>query len=186
MWVSATKRDLMIEVWERLDCESVGREEVEAITAAVRERFGDAAVDSPMVVARVLADEGAELRHSEIMDLWIEFAEDRPYEPAFRNLLNVNGLSSAARSLRQMENLRRKYAAEGDKEGVRLLLAEVREAKEALLSRAAGDPDGQHEEFREIAEWLTIWLQSPEVFEPWLKLRRSSADYIRRFGDIDQ
>ena len=30
-WNARTKRDLIIEVWERLDCESVGRIELEAI-----------------------------------------------------------------------------------------------------------------------------------------------------------
>ena len=35
-----TKTDLIIEVWERLDCESIGRKEIEAIESAVRERFG--------------------------------------------------------------------------------------------------------------------------------------------------
>jgi len=67
MWKSRTKNDLMIEVWEALDCENVGAEEIVAIEQAVREQFGASAVGSPMAIARLLADEGAELRHSEIM-----------------------------------------------------------------------------------------------------------------------
>lgn len=67
-WKSRTKRDLMIEVWERLDCESVGARELEAVIEAVSARFGEGAVESPARVARVLADEGAELRHSEILE----------------------------------------------------------------------------------------------------------------------
>ena len=65
MLKSRTKNDLMIEVWETLDCENVGAKEIIAIEKAVRERFGEAAVDSPMVIARLLADEGAELRSEE-------------------------------------------------------------------------------------------------------------------------
>ena len=71
----------MIEVWERLDCESVGAEEIIAIEKSVLDRFGKSAVDSPMVIARLLADEGAVLRHSEIMELYVERNSDRPYEP---------------------------------------------------------------------------------------------------------
>ena len=65
MWLSRTKNDLLIEVWEKLDCESIGASEIEAIETVVRDQYGEAAVESPMVIARLLADEGAELRHSE-------------------------------------------------------------------------------------------------------------------------
>jgi hypothetical protein len=58
-WTSRTKRELMIEVWERLDCESVGAAEIEAVMEAVRGRFGEGAVETPARVARLLADEGA-------------------------------------------------------------------------------------------------------------------------------
>src|SRR5438270_11000439 len=65
-WKSRTKRDLMIEVWEHLDGGTVGARELEAVAEAVRERFGEGAVESPAAIARLLADEGAELRHSEV------------------------------------------------------------------------------------------------------------------------
>ena len=44
-----------------------------------------------MKIARLLADEGAELRHSEIMELYVERASDRPYDAAFRNLIETGG-----------------------------------------------------------------------------------------------
>ena len=59
MWQSRTKNDLIIEVWEKLDCENVGAAEIEAIEVVVKEQYGEAAVDSPMIIARLLADEGA-------------------------------------------------------------------------------------------------------------------------------
>ena len=59
MLQSRTKTDLIIEVWEKLDCESVGAAEISAIETVVLERFGDGAVESPMIIARILADEGA-------------------------------------------------------------------------------------------------------------------------------
>jgi hypothetical protein len=36
-------------------------------------------------------------------------------------------------------------------------------------------------EKQEIAEWFTIWLQNPEVFENWIMLRQKSSDFIERF-----
>ena len=79
MWKSRNKTELIIEVWEKLDCESVGAAEVEAIEIAVEAVYGKPAVESPMRIARLLADEGAELRHSEIMDLYLQRVSVRPH-----------------------------------------------------------------------------------------------------------
>jgi len=49
MFEARNKADLIIEAWEKLDCESVGAEEIRAIENALLERFGKAALDSPMV-----------------------------------------------------------------------------------------------------------------------------------------
>jgi hypothetical protein len=184
MWTSRTKQDLIIEVWEKLDCENVGAAEIEAIQQAVSAQFGDAAVESPMKIARILADEGAALRHSEIMELWVRQYTDRPHEAEFRNLLRLDDLESALRSLQQVDNLRRKFRSTDDKEGLRLLREEVLEAKTAAL-RASRDKKLDERTRRtkaETAEWLTIWLQSPEIFENWIKLRRSSAEFKNKFG----
>ena len=74
-WQAKNKRDLIIEVWEKLDCESIGAEEIRSVEEVVRDVYGHSAVESPMLIARLLADEGAELRHSEIMNLFEELYE---------------------------------------------------------------------------------------------------------------
>lgn len=186
MWISRNKTDLIIEVWEKLDCESIGRVEIEAIETAVEAEFGRAAVDSPMVIARLLADEGAELRHSEIMDLYVERASDRPYDAALRGLVDMSDLSAALRSIKRAEGLRRKLTIEKDREGLRLLRVDVLEAKQKALDLASKKKAAPSERAaqKEIAEWLTLWLQSPEVFDNWISLRRGSADFKRKFGEI--
>lgn len=185
MLESRNKTDLIIEVWERLDCESVGADEIRAIEQAVLEKFGKSAVDSPMIIARLLADEGAVLRHSEIMQLYVERASDRPYEPAFRNILDIDDLPAAAASLRRLENLRRKYKADNDTEGLRLVIEKGRKGRTDAL-RMAGDtkflPD-ERTKYAEIAEWLTLWMQSPEMFETWIDIRLSSQDFRNKFPE---
>ena len=57
-WNARTKHDLIIEVWEYLDCESVGARELEQIQQALGERFGAGALQSPASIARTVADEG--------------------------------------------------------------------------------------------------------------------------------
>jgi hypothetical protein len=183
MFESRNKTDLIIEVWEKLDCESVGAGELLAIEQAVIGRFGKTAVDSPMVVARLLADEGAILRHSEIMELYVARHSDRPYDAVFRNILNISDLDSTLASIRKLENLRRKFEVEGDKEGLRLLREKSQEGrKEALaLAKSKKLPPDERRTNAEIAEWLTLWMQSPDMFDAWVNLRRSSADFKKSF-----
>lgn len=187
MWNSRTKTDLIIEVWEKLDCESVGAREIAAIETAVEAHFGNSAVDSPMTIARLLADEGAELRHSEIMELHVARFNDQPYAAEFRNIIDVSTFEKAESTIKRAENLRRKFAAENDREGLRLLRELVIKTKDDL-TKARGDRmeiPGDSQIRSEIAEWLTIWLQSPEIFEQWIQIRRRSSDFNQRFEKTD-
>jgi len=183
MFDSKNKTDLMIEVWERLDCESVGKEEIVAIENAVRERFGPMAVDSPMIIARLLADEGADLRHSEIMELYVERASDRPYDAAMNGLFDVTSLESLRTSLSNAENLRKVLLKRNDNNGLRELRTRAIETKK-MANEKVNDPRvAEIERFRlsEAAEWITLWLQSPELFENWVKLRLSSPEFRNKF-----
>ena len=185
MWISRNKTDLMIEVWEKLDCESIGAAELEAIEIVVREEYGDGAVESPMRIARLLADEGAELRHSEIMELYLARASDRPYDAALRNVIDTTDLRTTRTTLRNLENLRRKYKADDDKNGLRHVKDIAVAAKELAAETAARENVTVEERSlnTEIAQWFTIWLQTPEIFENWVDLRRGSVDFRDKFPD---
>ncbi len=187
MWNSRTKTDLIIEVWEKLDCESVGAKEIQAIETVIQEQLGEGALESPMKLARLLADEGAELRHAEILELDAARRLESPYDAVFRNILKFTDFNQTLASIRQLENIRRKFALEKDNRGLR----EVREIALKGKRRAqmiAGNekvaPEKRAEK-EEIAEWFTIWLQSPEIFENWIIMRRKSPDFAARFGKND-
>ncbi len=185
MFVSRNKTDLIIEVWEKLDCENVGAAEIEAIEVVVREQYGQQAVESPMRIARLLADEGADLRHSEIMELYLARVSNRPYDAAFRNVLDVSDFKSALTSLRNFDSLRRKYKSEGDKEGLRHVRDTALQGKEQALEtveRTRVD-EATRQINAEIAEWFTVWLQTPEIFDNWVDLRQRSSEFIDKFGD---
>ncbi len=185
MWKSQTKTDLIIEVWEKLDCESIGRAEIEAIEAVVGEIYGEKAVDPPMIVARLLADEGAELRHAEIMKLHVDSASKRPYAAALRNVLDLKDLRSTLASVRDLENLRRKYTRDDDKNGVKYSReTAIRGKNEALVAAKQSGDAVAAQVNTEIADWLTIWLQTPEMFETWVSMRQRSADFVGKFGHI--
>lgn len=186
MWNARTKDELIIEVWEKLDCESVGAAEIEAIETAVAAEYGQAAVDSPMRLARLLADEGADLRHSEIMTLYVERASDRPYDAALRNVLRLDDLPSALSSIRDLENLRKKYILDNDKEGLRQI-RETALAGKRDVNAVAESPktDAIERQVKiEISQWLSLWLQTPEIFADWVDMRQNAKEFVEKFGKI--
>jgi hypothetical protein len=186
MWLSRTKNDLIIEVWERLDCESIGASEIEAIETVVMDRYGNSAIESPMIIARLLADEGAELRHSELMGLYVKRAAKRPYDSALLNLDDIRDLKNAVGTIKKLENLRQKYVADNDREGLRHVRQKGLQLKRSALE--IGERPSLDAITRqinsEIAQWLIVWLQTPEIFETWVDLRQQSPEFIEKFGRI--
>ena len=182
-WEARTKRELMIEVWERLDCESVGAKELEAVIEVVRERFGEGAVESPTRVARLLADEGAELRHAEVLEMDVRWRTRDPYDAAFRNVLKFSTFEEAAASIRRLDNLRKQFRRKDDREGLRRVQETVLKGKQRaqMIARNPSVNERKREEKAEMAEWFTVWLNQPEIFEDWLALRRRSKDFRSRF-----
>ncbi len=188
MYEAQNKTDLMIEVWESLDCESIGAIELIAIEDAVRYRFGSTAVESPMAAARLLADEGAELRHDEILRLFVERNSETLHDAALRNIVDMSDLQKLSLSIDRMENLRRRYTADGDKEGLRLLRQKAINFKDIAHERSIDSQSSPNDRLlnAEIAEWLTIWLQTPEVFSTWAALRVRSTEFRDWFGESEQ
>lgn len=187
MFTSRTKLDLIIEVWEKLDCESVGAKEIEAIELVVRDKFGDSAVDSPMIIARELADEGAELRHAEILKLDVERRMESPYDAMFRNILKFTDFKQTLNSIRQLENLRHKFLKENDKEGLRLIreIGIKGKNRASMISKNPKVDRKKRIEKAEIAEWFRLYLQSPEIFDSWVKVRQNSKDFKEKFVTED-
>jgi hypothetical protein len=187
-WQARTKRELMIEVWEHLDCESVGSKELEAVREAVRERFGEGAVESPARVARVLADEGAELRHAEVLEMDARWRTQDPHDAVFRNVLKFSTFEEAAASIRRLDNLRKQFRRKGDKAGLRRVQETVLKGKQRaqMIARNPAVNERKRAEKAEMAEWFTVWLNQPEIFEDWLSLRLASKDFRARFPRDEQ
>src|SRR5919206_4657175 len=181
-WQARTKRELIIEVWERLDCETVGARELEEIAAAVTARYGAGALESPAQMARLLADEGAEVRHAEVLEADARWRARDPYEAMFRNVLKFADFTQAAASLRQLENLRREFARKKDREGLRRVreLALKGKQRAQMIARNAAVKKEKRSEKAEIAEWFAVWLQTPELFQDWLILRQRAPEFQAR------
>ena len=184
-WSARTKHDLIIEVWEDLDCESVGARELEQIQRALRERFGAGALRSPASIARTVADEGAQLRHPEVFECDVKWREQNMQKWAFRERLDFSDLSLAFASVVRLEEKRLQLQVDNEATGLKELRDIVVAARKDLLLRARSKiiDGGVREQLKEISQWLTVWLQSAELFSDWLDLRRRSPEFRKRFGE---
>lgn len=161
-----TKEQFIVEVWEDLGKEVVGASELGLIEDKLVARFGSAT--SPATIARVLADHGARLGHPEILQADARWREKQSlFNEEDREFAN---LDSAIRLINRIEQLRQQS------ENVERLRQAVRSLKSELESFAATNPLAA-----EVAQWLTIWLQNPQIFAEWLTLRQNTAEFRERF-----
>lgn len=183
-WRARTKQDLIIEVWESLDCESVGAHELEQVQEVVRQNFGAGGVDSPASIARTLADEGAVLRHPEVLSLDTEWRERELSAFGSSDEFDFSGLLEASASIKKLDTLRRKFEEYSEQQQLpRLREMALKFKQEALgIVRSKTVQRRKRTEAAEIAQWLTVWLQEPQIFEDWLSLRQRSPAFVREFG----
>ena len=170
-----TKELLIIDVWKPLDKEVLGAAELELIRETIIQRFGTSV--SPASIARALADHGVRLGHPEILEAdarWREHSALLTQED-----LTFGTLEAATALLEKIESLRRRF--EQEQLMLEHLLQEVRRVKSELELMAASEKASNKALAGELAQWLVIWLQNPQIFPEWLALRRATPEFQQRF-----
>jgi hypothetical protein len=167
-----TKDEFIIHVWERTGKDVVGAAELEQINQALIERFGTPM--SPAAIARTLADEGVRLGHPEILGADATWRERTslltPEDLTFGTLDAANALIEKIERLQENPSVR---------EPLRQSVLQIKTELELLATnRNTVDKDLAGE----VAQWLTIWIQTPEIFTQWLSLRRATPEFRERFG----
>lgn len=176
-----TKKQLILEIFEREAMTSLGRAEVRRIQKKLVESLGPSGASSPGYIARVLAEAGKPVH---IADAFSLPPMEEPYEQQFRDILKFGTLEQAEASLRRLSALYRKFKAAGDEKGMRYarsiaLVGKRRAQAAARRARSAETRDVK----REIVEWFTLWLYNPPVFDDWLELRKQSPEFQERWGN---
>ena len=185
-----TKRELAIAVWSRLQRPAVGEHELRQIQRAIARRFGAGAVDSPAAIARLLADEGAELRHPEVIEFDANWRQAQVEQSAadfagFERFATARPLrlKQAEALIRKFEKVRRKFERAADAQALASLRDEAANARQTVqsLGKSQRLTQRNRDEQIEIAEWLSVWIRTPALFEEWLELRKRSTDFRHRF-----
>jgi hypothetical protein len=173
-----TKKKRILELAEDLGVEQFTPAEVEQIKRQLVARFGAAAKCDPEQIVDVLEDAGLRVNWATQAD-----SEDL-YEEEFRDLLHFATIEDAEMCITRLDELVRKFSAEGEQAAVKRVLEVGRlgRRRAEMIARNPRVDAKKREEKQEILEWFRIWLQTPETFFDWLDVRKRSADYQRRFG----
>ena len=188
--VIVSRSDFVVATWGHLGNPRVGMKELREIQNRMRERFGEFAIQSPAAIARMLADAGAELRHPEVIEFDAEWRESQLEREAkkFKGLKEFSAdeplhLKQAVALIDKLEKLRRRFERQADRAGLEKLKALAGDALRAAQSIAQGrtSDDALRAEQSEVAEWLKVWIQTPNLFADWIELRRRSPDFRKKF-----
>ena len=183
-WQARTRQELIIEVWEALDCESVGERELLAIQNELRNTLGAGAIVSPAAIARELADEGAVLRHPEVLLCDTKWREEQLADLFAPGEIDFTSLVLSRDSLERIGKLHNSAALEGNQERLKRLNELVLHYRQEVLlvSRSKIVSEQERVVAKEVSQWLAVWLEQPKLFPDWLALRERAAEYQKQFG----
>jgi len=181
-----SRREAMLECWRELGEPAVDARVLREIQQRVAVEFGADPV-SPAVIARMIADEGGELRHPEVIEADAQWRQSQQEASEFSDVHPLASaapltLANAEKLLASLEQLREQHERHDNKEmlaNLRAFAREVRQQAESLAKRTANM--SLRAQQAEVTEWLKVWLQTPQLFADWLELRKRSEDFRSQF-----
>ncbi len=169
-----TGRDqFILDWWTENGNESLGAAELDQIQQALVKRFGAPGHESPASIARTLADSGVRLKHPEILEADARWRERERVSLFTSDDLNFTSIDAAIAFVEKLAGVPQGPELRG------LVLQLKVELESVAKSMRIPLPDRLIAV--EVAHWLTVWLQNPEIFPDWLLLRRDSAEFRERF-----
>ena len=176
-----SKQQAIIEVWEQMGKLSAGATELDLIEQALVARLGNGASESPASVARTLADHGVPLQHPEILIADVRWRQKQMSALFSPEELNLVTLRAASEWVEKLDALYRKLESDSELATHRLRQL-VLQIKSELEIRAVSKkaPERERQLAQEVAQWLTIWLQNPQIFLEWFDLRRNTMEFQER------
>ena len=177
-----TKKQHILEIARGLAVERFTPAEVEQIRRQLIVRLGPAGKTSADYIASVLEEAGLRVA-------WATRADsDEHYEDEFHNLLHFATLPEAELCLVRLDELWRKFRAEGSREAAEHVLevARLGRRRAEMIARNPRVDARKRAEKLEIVNWFRIWLETPYAFFDWLELRKQSPEFQGRFGATDE
>ncbi len=173
-----SKKEMVLEIYDREAMGEVTAREIAIINQALVAEYGEGGAMAPAEIARILREEDLPVRFEQVFRM---MTPTEKYENLFDALAYNTSLEQAERAIRRIDELRRGFERQGDQTGIRFALQTARFAKKNAEEQAVRPFDevaGKDRRIQaEIAQWFTVWLQTPELFQQWLELRKSAKEF---------
>jgi hypothetical protein len=173
----SNKKALILEAAHSLGKPRFTPAEIEQIRRQLIAQLGAPGKTSPDYIVSVLKEAGLRVVWSTRAD-----SEER-YEEEFSDLLHFSTLDEAEMCLVRLDELLRKFSAEGEHaeaERVREV-ARLGRRRAEMISRNRKVDGRKRAEKEEIAHWFAIWLETPDAFFDWLEVRKQSPAFREQF-----
>lgn len=171
-----SKRQMVLEIYDREAMGEVTPREIAIINQALLEEFGEGGTLSPAGIARILADEDIPVRFDQVLAM---IPSANPWQWLCDEVMRCKTLEEAETAICNLNAQEQSFRRRQNRAGLRAVHEAAiagRQQALAYASQAAADSPEQ-KLFQEIAQWLTVWLQNPDVFATWLELRKGSPEF---------
>ena len=175
----STRKELILEAARGLGKERYTVAEIEQIRRQLIVHAGPEAASAPEYIVDVLEEAGLRVNFSTHID------EEGLYEEEFHDLLHFSTLEDAEMCIIRLDELLRKFQADGDRAAVDRTreIGVLGRRRAEMIARNHKVDVAKRAEKEEIAQWFAIWLETPDAFFDWLEVRKQSPDFGRRFGN---
>ncbi len=109
----------------------------------------------------------------------LELDMGKPYRDDLRGILAFSNFAETEKTIRDLEKLYRKYTKASDKKGVEYCrrIALLGRRRSEFISGNKRVSLKKRLEKKEIAVWFKIWLETPDLFEDWLAMRKQTEEF---------
>ena len=163
---SKSRRDIILEVYDREAMGEVSAAEIELIVTELVNTLGPGGALEPAEVARILSDESLPVKLDEVFGMT---SRNEEYEQLFDDVIHIDNLDEAEQTIQRIDAIFRRFRDHNDERGMRFARKVALSAKNSALASAHKSDTAS-----EIAEWFTIWIQTPDIFGDWLEVRKAS------------
>lgn len=176
----AVKKDLILAVATELDKQVYTPAEIEQIRRRLIAEHGEEGNTSADYVADVLLEAGMRVVLSPHTD-----TQGR-YEEEFQDLLHFSTFEEAEMCLVRLDELFRKFTAEGERAAAARVLevGKLGHRRAEMIARNHKVDAKKRAEKEEIAHWFSVWLKQPDAFFNWLEIRKQTPEFRQRFPGL--
>jgi hypothetical protein len=172
-----TKKTLILETARRIGVQKWTPAEIEQLRRRLIAEHGEAGKTGAEYITDVLESEGLKV------ELTLQEEAEDQYEEEFEDLLHFKTLEDAEVSVMRLDELMRKFRAQGENAAVERVLnvARLGKRRAEMIARNPKVEPPKRAEKEEIASWFRIWLETPDAFFDWLDVRKQSPEFQSKF-----